>query len=159
MASNVGSVIVGVIVGMLLMGQAVWFCMPALMLNKHKSKRGYDETLKILTERLQKKQDWHLVNLTDYQESTAAFGSIERVCSMSVCNLRYASKILTDDANRGVTAFMPLAIGIYENKKGDVLVSQLNVKLLGLMFGGTIASVMKMAGTVLKTVVSSIATT
>ncbi len=156
MASNVVSVIVGVIVGLLLMGLAVWFCMPALMLNKHKSKRGYDETLKILTENLQKKQDWHLVIMRDYQEITAAFGAIERVCSMSVCNSRYASKILTDDANRGVTAFMPLAIGIYENKKGEVLVSQLNVKLLGLMFGGTIASVMKLAGTDLNEVVSSV---
>src|SRR4030066_1251 len=114
MASNVVSVIVGVIIGLLLMGLAVWVCMPAMMLNKHKSKRGYDETLKFLTVGLQKKQDWHQVNMTDYQESTAAFGSIERVCSMSVCNLRYAAKILAEDINRGVTAFMPLAIGIYD---------------------------------------------
>ncbi len=31
----------------------------------------------------------------------------------------YASKILGNVADRGVTAFMPLAIGVYENKHGQ----------------------------------------
>jgi hypothetical protein len=38
-----------------------------------------------------------------------------------------------------------------------VFVSQLNVGLLGMMFGGTIADVMKMAGTDLNEVVASVA--
>jgi uncharacterized protein (DUF302 family) len=158
MGINISSVLVGVIIGLVIMGLAVWFLMPILMLNKHRSKRNYGETLSTLSEGLQQKQDWHLLKITDYQESTAAFGSLERICSLSVCNPRYASKILTDDANRGVTAFMPLAVGIYENKKREVYVSQLNVKLLGLMFGGTISRVMKMAGTDLNEVVASVTT-
>jgi uncharacterized protein (DUF302 family) len=76
---------------------------------------------------------------------------------VNVCNPRYAAKILTDDANRGVTVFMPLAIGVYEDKKGQVFVSQLNVGLLGMMFGGTIADVMKMAGADLNEVGASVA--
>ena len=156
MENNLVSFMFGVIVGVMLMGVVVWFTMPALMLIKHRSKRSYNETLTILSEDLQKKQDWHLLIINDYQESTAAFGSTERVCSMSVCNPRYVSKILTDDSNRGVTAFMPLAVGIYENKKGEVFVSKLNVKLLGLMFGGTIAQVMKMAGTDLNEIISAV---
>ena len=68
-----------------------------------------------------------------------------------------ASKILANDADRGVTAFMPLAIGVYEDKKGQVYVSQLNVGLLGMMFGGTIADVMGAAGKDLNEVVSSVA--
>ena len=150
------STIVGALVGLLLMGLVVWFSMPSLMLIKHRSKCSYEDALAILSEDLQKKQDWHLVKVTDYQENTAAFGAIERVCSLSVCNPRYASKILADDRNRGVTAFMPLAIGVYEDKKGQVYVSQLNVNLLGMMFGGTIAAMMKVAGTDLKEVVASV---
>ena len=158
MTFDIFSFIIGTIAGLLLMGLVVWFTMPSLMLIKHRSNRDYNQTLTTLSESLQKKQDWHLLKLTDYQESTAAFGSLEKVCSLSVCNPRYASKILTDDANRGVTAFMPLAVGIYENKRGEVFVSQLNVKLLGMMFGGTIAHVMKVAGTDLKEVVASATT-
>jgi uncharacterized protein (DUF302 family) len=146
----------GVLVGMVLMGLIVWFTMPSLMLIKRRSNRSYDDAVAILSEGLQKKQDWRLLKINDYQESTAAFGALERVCSLNVCNPRYASQILADDANRGVTAFMPLAIGVYEDKKGQVFVSQLNVRLLGMMFGGTIAHVMSMAGTDLNEVVASV---
>jgi uncharacterized protein (DUF302 family) len=146
-----------VLVGMALMGLIVWFTMPSLMLIKHKSNRSYDDTVAILSEALKKQQDWRVLTINDYQKSTAAFGAMERVGSMNVCNPRYASKILADDANRGVTAFMPLAIGVYEDKKGQVFVSQLNVGVMGLMFGGTIADVMGMAGKDLNEVVASVA--
>ena len=146
-----------VVVGMALMGLIVWFTMPSLMLIKHKSNRSYDDTVAILSEALKKQQDWRVLTINDYQKSTAAFGAMERVGSMNVCNPRYASKILADDANRGVTAFMPLAIGVYEDKKGQVFVSQLNVGVMGLMFGGTIADVMGMAGKDLNEVVASVA--
>lgn len=146
----------GVIVGMLLMGLIVWFTMPSLMLITHKSNRGYDDTVAVLGEALKKKQDWRVLTVNDYQKTTAAFGAMERVGSMTICNPRYASKILANDADRGVTAFMPLGIGVYEDKKGQVYVSQLNVGLLGMMFGGTIADVMGMAGKDLKEVVASV---
>ena len=147
----------GVLVGMLLMGLIVWFTMPSLMLITHKSSRGYDDTVAVLGEALQKKQDWRVLTVNDYQKTTASFGAMERVGSMNICNPRYASKILANDADRGVTAFMPLALGVYEDKKGQVYVSQLNVGLLGMMFGGTIAEVMGMAGRDLNEVVVSVA--
>ena len=146
-----------VLVGMVLMGIIVWFTMPSLMLIKHKSNRGYDDTIAVLSETLKKKQDWRVLTVNDYQKSTAAFGAIERVGSVTICNPRYASKILANDADRGVTAFMPLGLGVYEDKKGQVFVSQLNVGLMGMMFGGTISDVMGMAGKDLDEVVASVA--
>lgn len=145
-----------VIVGMVLMAIIVWLTMPSLMLLKHKSDKSYQDTVAALSEALEKKQDWRVLTVNDYQATTAAFGAIERVGSLNICNPRYASKILANDADRGVTAFMPLAIGVYEDKKGQVYVSQLNVGLLGTMFGGTIAEVMGMAGKDLKEVVTSV---
>ncbi len=156
MGNNVLTFILGVVVGLMLMGVVVWFTMPSLMVIKQKSSKDYSKSLEVLKEQLQQKQDWHVINTNDYKESTAAFGDLERVCSMNVCNPRYASKILSNDANRGVTAFMPLAIGVYENKRGEVFISKLNVKLLGMMFGGTIAQVMRMAGTDLNEVIGSV---
>lgn len=146
----------GVMVGMVLMGLIVWFTMPSLMLVKHKSNRSYDETVAVLSAALKKKQDWTVLTVNDYQKSTAAFGAIERVGSVTICNPRYASKILANDVDRGVTAFMPLGIGVYEDRQGNVYVSQLNVGLLGMMFGGTIADVMGMAGKDINEVVASV---
>lgn len=146
-----------VLVGMVLMGLIVWFAMPSVMLVKHKSNRNYDDTVAALGEALKNKQDWRVLTVNDYQKSTAKFGALERVSSINVCNPRYASKILAEDKNRGVTAFMPLAIGVYEDKAGQVYISQLNVGLLGKMFGGTIADVMGTAGADLNEVVASVA--
>jgi uncharacterized protein (DUF302 family) len=146
-----------VLVGMVLMGIIVWFTMPSLMLVKRKSNRNYEDTIAALTEALKNKQDWMVKVVNDYQKSTSSFAPIERVGSMNICNPRYASKILAKDADRGVTAFMPLAIGVYEDKQGQAYVSQLNVGLMGMMFGGTIADVMGMAGKDLKEVVESVA--
>jgi uncharacterized protein (DUF302 family) len=148
--------IIWVLVGMVLMGLIVWFTMPLLMLVKHKSRLSYDETVTALSETLTKKQDWHVLNVNDFQNSTKDFVNLERAGSIDICNPRYVSKILADDRNRGVTAFMPLDLGVYEDKKGQVFVSQLNVGLVGKMFGGTISKVMGMAGKDLSEVVESV---
>ena len=148
--------VVWMLVGMVLMGLIVWFSMPSLMLIKHKSKLSYNETVNVLSETLKKKQDWRVIIVNDYQKSTAAFVALERVGSITICNPRHASKILADDTNRFVTAFMPLGLGVYEDKKGQVFVSQMNVGLLGKMFGGTISDVMGGAGKELSEVVESV---
>jgi len=145
-----------VLVGMVLMGLIVWFTMPSLMLIKHRSNLGYNETVAVLSDTLKKKQDWKVLTVNDYQQSTAVFGAMERVGSVTICNPRYASKILANDADRGVTAIMPLGLGVYEDKKGQVYVSQLNIGLLGMMFGGTISDVMGIAGKDLDEVVASV---
>lgn len=157
MSKNIIQAAVWVVVGMLLMGLVVWFTMPSLMLIKHKSNLGYDETIVVLNNAIMQKQDWRVLTVNDYQKTTATFAALERVGSITICNPRYASKILANDADRGVTAFMPLGLGVYEDKQGQVYVTQLNVGLLGMMFGGTIAEVMGMAGNDLTGVVAAVA--
>ena len=147
-----------VLVGMAIMGLIVWFTMPSLMLIEHKSNQSYEDTVVKLSEAFKKKQGWKILKVNDYQKATAEFSPMERASSINVCNPRSASKILANDADRGVTAFMPLAIGIYEDKKGQVYVSQLNVGLMGMMFGGTIAEVMGTAGKDLNDVVATVVT-
>jgi uncharacterized protein (DUF302 family) len=156
MNTSIIHVVIWILVGMVLMGLIVWFTMPLLMLVKRKSKLSYDETVTVLTENLAKKQDWQVKLVNDYQKSTEAFAAIERVGSITICNPHHASKILAEDKNRGVTAFMPLGLGVYEDKKGQVFVSKLNIGLLGKMFGGTISEVMGKAGKEINEVVESV---
>ena len=152
---NLLQVLICVIGGMALMGLIVWFSMPLLMLVKLRSKLSYDETISVLGENFKKKQDWKVLVVNDYKKSTEAFVTLEQTGSVNICNPRYASMILADDKDRGVTAFMPLGIGVYEDKKGQVFVSKLNIGLLGKMFGGTISEVMGAAGKDLSEVINS----
>jgi len=126
------------------------------MLVKFRSKLNYDETISALDENLVKKQDWKVLAVNDYKKSTEAFVTLEHTASINICNPKYASRILADDKDRGVTAFMPLGIGVYEDKKGQVFVSKLNIGLLGKMFGGTISKVMGVAGKDLDEVINSV---
>jgi uncharacterized protein (DUF302 family) len=64
------------------------------------------------------------------------------VTILSICQPEHAYRILQDDANKKVTAVMPCRIGVYEAKDGQVHIAELNVGLVGRMFGGTIADVM-----------------
>jgi len=154
--SNAVWFILGVVVGLLVMGAMVWFAMPKLMMIKRKTDRTYTQAVQILTETVEKMPEWRLRLISDHQANTASYGKLEPICSMNICSTRLAYEILSEDANRGVTAIMPVAIGVYEDKQGQVYTSQLNVGLLGMMFGGTIARVMKLAAKDLDTIISSV---
>ena len=70
-----------------------------------------------------------------------------RVKIVTLCNPHYANRILDDDKDKIVTTMMPLGLGVYETKDGAVYISEMNVGLMGMMFGGTIADVMGDAST------------
>lgn len=146
------------LIGMALMGIIVWFTMPSLMLFEHKSDKNYADTISALNEVIAQKENWKVPMVFDYQENIvdAGHGPIDRVGTVSLCNPLYASMILEDDENRKVTPFMPLGIGVYEDKEGNVYISELNVGLLGMMFGGKISEVMGLAGKDIKDIISAV---
>ena len=134
--------------GMAIMGAAIWILMPSLMLVVHESPLSYAETVTALNAAIDSRPDWKALETYDFQRNIddAGHGPIEKVGSVALCNPLYASRILSDDDNRKVTAFMPLGIGVYQKEDGDAYTFELNVVLLGMMFGGTIAEVMADAG-------------
>lgn len=144
--------------GMVLMGLIVWFTMPSLMLMEYRSPLDYEQTVAALNEAIAKKQNWKVPQVFDYQKNIQDAGHepIDRVGTVALCNPLYASRILADEQNRKVTAFMPLGVGVYQREDGEVYISELNVGLLGMMFGGTIAEVMGEAGTDVKEVIVSV---
>lgn len=142
--------------GMVLMGGLVWVFMPSMMLVLHKSPLGYQETINALNGVIESRPDWKVPATYDFQETIqdAGHGPIEPVGAIALCNPHYASRILLSDDNKKVTAFMPLGIGVYQDKDGDVYVSELNVALIGMMFGGAIADVMADAGNDISEIIS-----
>ncbi len=159
MLMTVGAALLWIVVGMILMGLVVWKVMPRMMLIRHRSLKNFDETVTVIGEAVKKKPDWKILGINDYQKSIrdAGHGELNRIGSIALCNPRLSSRILADDGNKKVTAFMPIEIGIYEDKSGQVYISELNVGLLGKMFGGLIAEVMSHAGKDIKNIIAAAA--
>jgi uncharacterized protein (DUF302 family) len=159
MTTAIGLALLWIVVGMILMGLIVWKVMPRMMLIRHKSSKNFDETVAVIGDAVKKKQDWKMLLFNDYQKSIkeGGYGEMNRIGSIAICNPRYASRILADDGNKKVTAFMPIEMGIYEDKSGQVYLSELNVGLMGKMFGGTIAEVMSGAGKDIKDIIAAVA--
>ncbi len=137
-----------IVIGMLLMGVGVWIMMPKMMLTTYKSKSDFEKTVENLKAAIEAKGDWKFTKEFDFQKNihNAGHDKIEKVGSIAICNPKYASMILSEEQNRKVTAIMPITLGVFENKTGQVFISELNIGMMGMMFGGTIARVMKIAG-------------
>lgn len=152
-----GTYILFILIGMILMGIVVWIMMPKLMMTTHKSESDFENTKTALVDKINVTGNWKVTNETDFQKGIhdSDFEKIEKVGSLSLCNPRYASNILAEEPNRKVTSIMPIAIGVYEDKNHNVYVSQLNLRLMGMMFGGTIAKVMSVAGKDVKEFIAS----
>ncbi len=146
-----------IITGMVLMGVGIWFLMPKLMLTIYKSESDFEKTMDKLKDAIDATGEWKVTKEFDFQKNIqdAGHGKIEKVGSIAICNPGYAALILKEEPNRKVTSIMPLTIGIYENKRKQVYVSELNIKLMGMMFGGTIAKVMNIAGKDVKNIIAS----
>ena len=143
-----GTSVVFILIGMILMGICVLIIMPKMMMITHRSEVDYEKTVSKLVGEINITADWKVTNEFDYQKNIhdTGLGKIEKVGSIAVCNPKYASFILTEESNRKVTAIMPLTIGVFEDKNNHVYISDLNVRLMGMMFGGAIAKVMGIAG-------------
>ena len=139
-----GSLILGGIIGFLLAGLVVWLTMPPMMINVHQSRQGFDETVVAVEQAVAGQPGWRVSHVFDIQANILAGGhpDMTRVKIVTLCNPHYAHRILSDDADKRVSTMMPLGIGIYETSDGSVHVSDMNIGVMGRMFGGTIAEVM-----------------
>lgn len=142
--NSVSKFVIGLIVGMLLMGIVVWQVMPRMMINVQKSKLNFEDTVSAVNESVTEEKDWKVPAIFDIQKNILDAGhkDMTKVKIVSLCQPHYAKKILESDDDKKVTTMMPLGIGIYETKDGQVYVSTMNIGMMGLMFGGTIADVM-----------------
>ena len=141
---KIPSIILGFFVGLVTMGAAVWFTMPPMMINVYESNHGFEETIAALEESVAEQDGWRVSHVFDIQKNIldAGYGDMKRVKIVTLCNPHYANRILLDDRDKVVATMMPLGIGVYETSDGRVFMSEMNVGLMGRMFGGTIAEVM-----------------
>ena len=147
MKSN--SLLIGAIIGFLLMGIIVWMAMPPMMINTHTSPYGFDETVAAVKKAVASQKGWEVAKVFDIQKNItdAGYPDMTKVKIVALCNPHYAKRILSEDKDKVVTTMMPLGIGVYETNNGSVYMSEMNIGLMGMMFGGNIAKIMGEAST------------
>jgi uncharacterized protein (DUF302 family) len=143
MAKSIGPFVAGLVIGLIVMGVAVWTLMPGMMITVHESKLGFEETVSEINESAIER-GWAVPKIYDIQASlnNAGHEDMTRVKILSICQPEHAYSILKDNTDKKVTAIMPCRIGVYETADGRVFISEMNIGLMSKMFGGTIAEVM-----------------
>lgn len=135
--------LLGVLVGAVFVGAAVWFSGPDLMLSERPSRVGLDATVERLT-KAAKAQGWVVSSIQKLDQSIVKHGGpkVRPVRLVNLCHPQHAAKILDEDSARIVSVMMPCTIAVYEKSDGTVWAANMNAKLLGKMFGGVVAEVM-----------------
>lgn len=133
--------LVGLVLGVVLTGVAVWQAMPGMMIVEHQSKYGVDETVSRLQQAI-KDAGWVSPGVRDMNKSMSKQGVVfdKKVRLVELCHADHAKSVLGSD--RHVATLMPCAIAVYEGDDGKTYISGMNMGLMGKMFGGNIAAVM-----------------
>ena len=139
---RVGTLLAGIVVGVLLTGAAVWMAMPRMMLVVHESRHADVETTCQELKKAAEAAGWMVPAIRDMNASMAKQGVQHDppVRIVELCKAEYAHEVLTD--NPEVSTLMPCAYGVYEGADGKVYVTSMNMGLMGRMFGGTVSQVM-----------------
>lgn len=135
--------LLGVLVGAVFVGAAVWFTGPDLMLSERPSRVGLDATVERLTKAAEA-QGWVVSSIQKLDQSIVKHGGpkVRPVRLVNLCHPQHAAKILNEDGARIVSVMMPCTIAVYEKSDGTVWAANMNAKLVGAMFGGVVAEVM-----------------
>ena len=140
--------IIGTLFGIALTVVTTAGLMPKLMLSQKESPLGYEETITHIQSKAES-SGWKVSAVMRLDKSLAKEGrTVRPVAALKICQPDHAEKVLLDDDARFLSVMMPCSIAVYEKADGKTYISTMNAKLLGKMFGGTVAEVM--AGPVAK---------
>ena len=116
--------------------------LPKLMVKEHLSPLGYEETVARIQHNVTN-AGWKVSAVMRLDKSLAKDGkTVLPVTSLKICQPDYAEKVLSDDDARFISVMMPCTIAVYEKADGKTYISTMDSRLMGRMFGGTVAEVM-----------------
>ena len=134
----------GLFGGILLTATLMWASVPDLMLNVRPSQLAFDQTISTI-KRTAEAEGWKVPKVYDIQKSLikAGYPDAPRLKVLSICQPGHAYRVTKAVMDRRVTAMMPCRISVFEGDDGTVYVADLNVALMGRLFGGTVGDVMR----------------
>ena len=112
------------------------------MIQVARSPLSFDETVSALEDGAMAAEGWSSPGTRDMNAMMAKHGVDfqPRVKLVEMCKAPYAAEVLKDD--RKIATLMPCAVAVYEDDRGQVWYSKMNVGLMARIFGGTVGRVM-----------------
>lgn len=135
----------GLLVGVSLLVAGGYFGARSLMVVETESPHDFQKTIELINVEA-KKLDWKVPKIYRLCDSLRKDGyEIRPVAVVELCKPEYAAALLSHDATRLVSSFMPCRISVYERSDGSVVVSRMNTGLISRLFRGRVAEVMAVA--------------
>jgi len=135
-------IIPSVIVGITITAITGWNVMPKQMIKERKSPLGYEETISKI-ESNAKAAGWMVSSISHLDKKLKKQGKeIPPVTLINICQPDHAAAILNDESARYISIMMPCTISVYTKADGNTYVATMGMKLMGKMFGGTVAEIM-----------------
>jgi len=135
----------GLLVGVSLLAGGGYFGARSLMVVETESPHDFQNTIELINVEA-KKLDWKVPKIYRLCDSLKKDGyEIRPVAVVELCKPEYAATLLSHDATRLVSSFMPCRISVYERSDGSVVVSRMNTGLVSRLFRGRVAEVMAVA--------------
>lgn len=118
--------------------------MAKMMMKKHKSKLGFNETVDALMESIPK-NNWTIPDTRDLQKLWTEEGIKEapQIKILYLCNAKGGYDITREDDLLPMTVMMPLGLSIYKTSKGEVEIAFMNLGMMSGMFTGVTHEVLK----------------
>lgn len=140
---KIGSLLIGLVVGVILVAAIGWQMMPGLMLKEYQSPYGVEKTIETIKKNAIA-EGWVVAGVSTLSESVKKHGGgdLPPVRLINLCQAHHAFNILEQDSNKIVSVMMPCTISVYQKTDGKTYVGTMNAGLLGKMFGGRVAEVM-----------------
>jgi len=128
----------GLIFSIFVVGISLKVAAPSMLLKEVKSPFEFDKTVKILEDRINAKEGWHITDIIDQQKEIITYGGADtgRVKIIKFCNAKYASEMLSADESKLMATKMPLSISVYEKTDGRVMIGLSNGYIMARLFEG-----------------------
>lgn len=113
------------------------------MVHERESPHGMEETIKIITANARQK-GWNVSEPRKLDQTIRKHGgpAVPPTTLLELCEAQHAGKLLSNDADRWVSVFMPCTIGVYEKSDGKVYVTNVRADNMGAFMGGNVAEIM-----------------
>ena len=139
------TLIAGIVVGAAAVVVVIGSGAQQFMIEETNSPLGFEETVDAISATV-KGKGWKLPKIYRLDNSMKKEGyTIPPVAVLELCHADHAYKILSKDASRIVTPFMPCRISVYQRDNGEVVVARMNSGLMSKLFHQDIAQVMAAA--------------
>ena len=137
--------VLGMLFGVSLLVAGGFFGARSLMVVENESPHDFQKTIELINVEANK-LDWKVPKIYRLCDSLRKDGyEVRPVAVVELCKPEYAATLLSDDATRIVSSFMPCRVSIYERGDGSVVISRMNTGLVSRLFRGRVAEVMALA--------------